>query len=99
MKENKNCAGTCETCECKGSKNYNEIVEFYASHHAQTEKSFCCLVVKGKEAGSYSRAEWFPFINSSFEYRKECYATEIIVSAPLWLLEKLKITNLIKRVK
>lgn len=78
--------------------NYNEIVEFYASHYAQTEKSFCCLVEKGKEAGSYSRAEWFPLSKSSFEYRKEAYATEIIVSAPLWLLEKLKITNLITRV-
>jgi hypothetical protein len=76
----------------------NQLIGFYASHHAQTENSFCCLVEKGKEAGSYSRAEWFPFVNSDFKKNPEGYATEIIVSAPLWLLERKGIINLITRV-
>lgn len=100
MEKSKNCAGTCEACVCAPTtKNKNEIVEFYASHYAQTETSFCCLVKKGVAVGSYSVKKWFPLNRSSFEKVPEGYATEIVVSAPLWLLEKLNITNLITIVK
>jgi hypothetical protein len=99
MKKNENCAGTCEACECSTKENPNEIIKFYASHYAQTEKAFCCLAVKGLALGSYSYSAWFPFKIASFEKLTEGFATEIIVSAPLWFLKAQKIDNSITRVK
>lgn len=82
------------------AKGKNEMIEFYASHYAdsvQTE-SFCCLYQKGTEAGSYSASTWFSLKTSSFRKNPNGFATEIIVSAPLWLLERKKIINLITKI-
>ena len=95
------CAGTCEACVCTPvsiAKKNNEIIKFYASHYADSEKtqSFCCLVEKGIEEGSWSRREWFGLKSASFE--KTNQGTKIIVSAPLWFLERKGILNLITKI-
>ena len=93
------CSGTCEACVCQ-PKGKGEIIKFYASHYADSAKteSFCCLVEKGVAFGSYSRREWFGLKTSSFTKKQDGTPTEIIVSAPLWLLERKGITNLITKV-
>lgn len=100
MNSEKKCAGTCEACVCQpATKGKNEIIEFYASHYADSEKtqSFCCLIEKGVEEGSWSRREWFGLKTASFV--RTCQGTKIIVSAPLWLLERKKIIDLITKTK
>ena len=99
VKDAKHCQGNCEACECSTPTNQNEIINFYASLYAESNKtvSFCCLVEKGIEEGSWSRREWFGLKLASFV--KEDKGNKIIVSAPLWLLERKKITNLITEVK
>jgi hypothetical protein len=90
------CAGNCEACICKKPK--NQIIKFYASHYADSVKteSFCCLVKKGVEEGSWSRREWFGLKTASFTRTGQ--GNKIIISAPLWLLERKGILNLITKI-
>ncbi len=81
------------------AKDKNEMIKFLASHHADSAgtQSFCCLIEKGQAFGSWSRKEWFGLKFASFE--KTGQMTEVIVSAPLWLLERKGILNLITQIK
>jgi hypothetical protein len=93
------CAGTCEACICQpATKGKNEIIEFYASFYATSKatQTFCCLVIKGVEEGSWNRREWFALKNASFEEAGQ--GNKIKVSAPLWLLERKGILNLITKI-
>jgi len=77
----------------------NNIVQFYAMHHADSKAtdSFCCIVEKG-EYGGYSGKQWFG--NKYCSYIKtEDVSTIVIVSAPEWLLEKKGIINLIQKLQ
>jgi hypothetical protein len=97
------CSGTCEACECKRNDThftdaYGIIVKFYASYYTYSQKtqSICCLVEKGSEEGSWSRREWFGLKYCEYETIKG--TNKIVVSAPVWLLERKGILNLITKI-
>lgn len=76
----------------------NDVVVFYAMHHADSPAtdSFCCLVDKG-DSGGYSNKQWFG--NKYCSYKKsESFGNVIEVSAPRWVLEKKGIVDLITKV-
>jgi hypothetical protein len=93
------CSGNCEACKATPANDEKGlIIEFYASHYADSEKteSFCCLVEKGTEEGSWSGRKWFGLKYAS--YKRTCQGNKIVVSAPLWLLKSKGILNLITKI-
>lgn len=96
---NKNCCGACESL-CAEEENLikdTELVTFEASYRCESEKSISALYQKTSPDGSsWMSAEWFPKKICTFSERKPYGRFNI--TAPLWLLKRMKIEDLVTRV-
>lgn len=78
--------------------NNDDVVVFEAMLHAESPgtNSFCCMVEKS-DCNGWSNKQWFGKKYCGFE-RSEEITSVVKVSAPLWLLKRKGIVDLITKI-